>query len=284
MQLIIQCPECNHVIEWDALSGRCVNDHFFTTESGVYQVLGLKQKEFLAEYLPKFSVYRQSAYSKINAENINNLPFVDFDKGLWKLRKYDLELISEFLPNQSAKILDIGAWNGWLSHQLAKKANQVTAIDYFIEPFDGLQSINYYQHKFIAIQMSPLEVGLIKTKFDIIVLNRCLAYIPKIEMYLEQLKSMLNPKGKIIITGIVMTKNTDRIINNLNKTAIEFEKKYGISFFIHPIKGYLDEQDLEIVRKSKFDIKIYPELYWKTQLTKIGIGNNGYYYGIFQSI
>jgi 2-polyprenyl-3-methyl-5-hydroxy-6-metoxy-1,4-benzoquinol methylase len=282
MQLIIQCPECDQVINWDKITGSCTNNHLFSKESGVFQVLDLKQKEFLSLYLPKFNLYRQSAYNKINANNINKLPFVNFDKGLWKLRRFDLNLITRFLPNQPANILDIGAWNGWLSHQLAKNGNQVTAIDYFIEPFDGLQSINYYKHKFNAIQMSPLKVGLIMTKFDIIVVNRCLAYIPKIDKYLELLKTMLKPNGKILITGIVMTKNTESIVNNLNKTATEFEMKYGISFFIHPIKGYLDEQDLEKVKKSSFDIKIYPELYWKTQLNRIGIGKNGYYYAVFQ--
>jgi 2-polyprenyl-3-methyl-5-hydroxy-6-metoxy-1,4-benzoquinol methylase len=283
MQLIIHCPECDQVIKWDRITGSCTNNHIYSKESGVFQVLDLKQKEFLSIYLPKFNLFRQSAYNNINANNINKLPFVDFDKGLWKLRRFDLDLITKFLSKQPTNILDIGAWNGWLSHQLAKKGNQVTAIDYFIEPFDGLQSVNYYQNKFTAIQMSPLEVGLIKTKFDVIVVNRCLAYIPKIDEYLEWLKTMLNPNGKIIITGIGMTNNTESIVDNLDKTAIEFEMKYGISYFIHPIKGYLDRQDLEKIKKYNFRIKIYPELYLKTQLAKMGIGNNGYYYAVFKS-
>lgn len=177
MQVFINCPECNTIIVWRGKGGICQQGHSFVKESGVFQVLDKDQKMFLEAYLPKFNLYRNDSKQKINADNINQLPFVDFDSGIWKLRRNDLTLISKYLTATPMKILDIGAWNGWLSHQLVKKGHEVMAIDYFIAPFDGLQSVNYYEHKFTAVQMSPLNIGLIDNKFNLIIINRCLSYI-----------------------------------------------------------------------------------------------------------
>ena len=71
------------------------------------------------------------------------------------------------------KILDLGAWNGWLSNQLSSDGHElVTAIDYFLHERDGLAAKKYYPNEFLAIQMDLEDLSILPYNYDIIIINR----------------------------------------------------------------------------------------------------------------
>lgn len=279
----IQCPICHQKTSIHPTHINCINNHTFESKNGVYRLLPPKSKTDLDSYLKKFADYRSKTFNPINSNNVNELPFVKFDKHLWKLRAIDLKLILASISKKekNISILDIGAWNGWLSHNLSKEGYNVTAMDYFTAPFDGLETVQYYTHKFLAIQAPTYDFSIFQSTFDVIIVNRCFPYFPDIPTQLTALKKILSPQGKIIITGLSIVKNPKPIINHLKKSDEIFKKEYGTSLFLVPFKGYTDKKDLSLLKDHQFMIKRYKSFFIKSLLSKIGITQVDYLYAIF---
>lgn len=282
----ILCPICKQTLKVTTEQMFCSNNHHFKCENGVYRVMTSETKQFLDNYLNCFNDYRkQEIKQNINAKNVNKLPFTDFDTDIWKLRIFDLKLIEKLInTDKNLQILDLGAWNGWLSHNLSKNGHQVTAIDYFNAPFDGLETVQYYDHKFLAIQSPTESPTIFSGTFDMIIINRCLPYFSSLEEHINALKKLLAPNGKIIITGINTLRNPNKVIANLKKSNALFKKKYGIPLLFIPFKGYVDKNDINLLKGNKFSIKQYKQLWLKSFLSKLYLGNVNYQYAIYQHI
>ncbi|KAA1244141.1 methyltransferase domain-containing protein [Aquimarina sp. RZ0] len=279
----LQCPVCKSEILITDQKMMCSNNHTFFCKNGVYKLMEKTSLEKLDNYLEKFEHFRASQIQNINASNVNNLPNVDFDKDLWKLRVQDLKIITSLIGKQKQlDILDVGAWNGWLSHNLAKLKNDVIAIDYFTAAFDGLETVTYYKDKFLAIQAPIEHISIFKSKFDIIILNRCFPYFKDQKKQIKSLQKMLKDNGILIITGISLTNNPKRIQSHLEKTDKTFKKKYNTSLFIVPFKGYTDKEDLAFLKKRRFVLKRYKRLLLKSFLSKIKITEVDYLYAIYR--
>ena len=116
------CPECKAPFHFHTHS--CENGHSFEEKNGVIKLLTQKDKTRLTDYLAKFNAYRKKSGWHITDPGIfPQLPFIDEETapGFWKAKQEDLRLIKRLLKGkENLKILEIGAWNGWLSHQLVK--------------------------------------------------------------------------------------------------------------------------------------------------------------------
>jgi 2-polyprenyl-3-methyl-5-hydroxy-6-metoxy-1,4-benzoquinol methylase len=278
------CPVCRALVKQNEKGLICPNQHQYERRNGVYRFMEATELARLDDFLTKFEAYRKDFPQRINKENINNLPYVDFDQSMWKLRQYDLELIQSHLPkNKKLKILDIGAWNGWLSHNLSKLGHEVVAFDYFKKELDGLESVQYYADQFIAIQGQINDLSIFQSKFDIIIINRCFQYINKLPNQIQQMKQLLNPNGKIIITGLSLTNRPNRVKKHLKESDIAFRKKYGISLYFIPIKGLVTEEDLLLLQTNCFSVRRYKKLKIKSLLAKIKLTEIDYKYAIFNS-
>jgi len=280
---MFSCPLCHTEIRLEPNHMICVNGHFFPKKEGVYQLIFPEYKLMLEDYLDSFDDYRKTTHTNINKENVNQLPKVSFDPSIWRLRAYDLELISKIITSEKPlNILDLGAWNGWLSHQLAAKGHHVTAVDYFMAPFDGLQTVSYYDNPFLAVQANLNDLSFLKKQYDVIVINRCYPYFEDIQTQIDTLKKLLNDNGTIIITGLNSFKNPTSIIKNLKTSDDNFSKKYGKSFFFCIFKGYVNKSDLENLRKNGFELKLYSQLRFKSLLSKILANKPAYWFATYR--
>jgi 2-polyprenyl-3-methyl-5-hydroxy-6-metoxy-1,4-benzoquinol methylase len=279
----INCISCGEPLVISDIEMSCSNKHTFRRINEVYQLLNTGEKTALDKFLLPFETYRNEKKQLINIQNINKLPFVNFDKSLWRLRQLDLNLILKKIEQKPNSILEIGAWNGWLSNQLSKNNHNVTAIDYFTKPFDGLESIQYQDNKYLAIQMFPKNISNINTKFDIIILNRCLPYFDDLNMLITDMKKLLSENGKIIITGVNETKKIEQAKTALLKKHTIFEKKYNHKLGINNFKGFIDKEDIKLLKQHQFQIKRYKSLILKSFMSKLGLTKIDYKYAIFMN-
>jgi 2-polyprenyl-3-methyl-5-hydroxy-6-metoxy-1,4-benzoquinol methylase len=277
---MIICPVCSKEIHLSKQNVYCDGGHRFAVRNGVYQILRPDFKLRLENFLTAFEDSRKDYIAKIDPKQFKDLPYVDFDRKRWRLRQFDLELIkSKF--NKKGKTLEIGAWNGWLTNRLVEMGNDVTAINLFSHHLDGLGAYQYYENEWLSIQMDVDDLSILKSKYDLIVVNRCLPYFKNLNKTLTQIKSLLNSGGIVVITGISFHRNPMHVIRGLNRATMEFEAKYKTKFNIRSFKGYLDRSDLLLLKKHDIKLYMYKQLKLKSLLGYIIPSKPFYYYGVY---
>ncbi len=166
---------------------------------------------------------------------------------MWKLRRLNLSLIRRLLRGRSRqRVLEIGAWNGWLSHRLSQDGHDILAIDYFVHQFDGLRARKHYPGAgWSAVQLDLEDLSILQGPFDIIIFNHGLGTFIDPVRTLRSAAAMLAPDGLVIATGLTVFKDTSRIEAHFKAVRCEFEEATGRDLFFKPMKGYLDSSDFK---------------------------------------
>lgn len=257
---MVKCPICKSKIILGEQSAACEQDHHFPLIGGVYRILHPDFEQKVTPFLNAFSDYRKPYTDRIEVEKLRELPFsYTFDRNTWEARKKDIGVFNRLIGKEkgSLKVLDIGSWNGWFTHQLVKMGHEVVAVDLFIDEKDGLGANKYYDEDWTSIQLNLNALDLLDETFDVIILNRCLPYFENIERTLKLLKSRLRDSGVLFITGINKVRNPILIIENLKRSSLEFESRYKITFNMTSFAGYLKPKDFETLKKEEIKIQLY---------------------------
>lgn len=210
---------------------------------------------------------------------------VDLDPALWNLRKYDLDLIGRLLSDRASpgglRILDVGAWNGWLSHRLAAMGHHVTATDVFIDAHDGLGAVRHYPHKFLAVQADQERLHLFEGPFDLVVAQRCTGYFVDLRRSIRQLQALVAPGGTLLLTGVNIYRDPRTIRKQLAQDARHFAERHGVPYFFKPVKGFVDADDANVLVQHGIALRSYPQLRWKNRISRPLGRKPQYNYGIW---
>jgi SAM-dependent methyltransferase len=265
------CPNCRAPIE--PATNTCAIGHGFIEVDGVLQLLSERFVRRLADFETALSAARKAeGKHQLSVTAYEQLPFsrdADFDAGMaleWRLRRYDLALIQERLSDRpKQRVLDVGAWNGWLSHQLAAAGHCVTAVDYFSDPHDGLRARRFYRAEWRAIQMDLRDPSLLDEQFDLIVVNRCLAFFTDPAAYLHCLKPLVAPGGQLVVTGLQFFWNGTAKAARVAADRQRYRDQYGFELFLFPTRGFLDRADHTRLKIAGLALYPYPQL-WAANL------------------
>lgn len=266
------CPNCRTAI--DTASGACTRGHTFAEVDGVLSLLSDGFAQRLAEYEPVLSAARKAEGKHLlEVTDYEALPFspaAETRPGMrleWRLRRYDLALIQRLLADRAAqqRVLDVGAWNGWLSHRLAAAGHCVTAVDYFADAHDGLRARCFYRADWRAIQMDLRDPSVLDEPFDVVVVNRCLAFFPDPAAYLECLRPRVAPGGLLIVTGLQFYWQPAAKARRVEADLRHYRERYGFDLFLFPTRGYLDRGDHARLRALGLRLHAYPPL-WAANL------------------
>lgn len=235
----------------------------------------------LDNYLPVFERYRNDLGIIPSRNDWERLPFGDFaNDSSWQWRRQSLSLLKSVTgAKRFGTTLEIGAWNGWLTRQLAKQSGWVVAADYFAADYDGIGNLET-----IAPNISSVQCELEKTAgdflphaFDLIVLNHNLAYTGNPAAFINGLMPLLKPDGMLVSLGNTVFKNPEKKILGNAAAANAFEKQYGLPFYIVPLKGCLDENDLTLLKESGFSVIDYPGMWLRKLYSKINLSAPAYF-------
>ena len=250
-------------------------------DNGVYCLIPEDKKEKLAYFLKAFQEYRTENEQRIlNVALYKNLPFSIADVA-WKSKQKDIKIVTDLCQNKTnLKILDIGAWNGWLSNHLSKNGHQIVATDIFLDAFDGLKALQHYNNDFLALQLFPNELWRIEATFDVIIFNRNWAYIENKEAVFLDVKKLLKPHGKILFTGLTFFRDASKIEQQLQKMDVNFKTKYNIPILYFKTKGYLNYDDYTFFKEG---FKLYPYNAIKHFIKKMLFAKSYFHYAIYTS-
>ncbi|NJM39628.1 MAG: methyltransferase domain-containing protein [Anaerolineae bacterium] len=244
--LALACPICRKPLHTDSLT--CEHDHAFHQQDGV---LSLLTPQFAAQ-LDAFAKFFQADriaqhYPTLPPSAYTQLPFGDSVRNdpEWRARQIDLSLILKLLPaGKASRVLDVGAWNGWLSHQLAQRGHDVTAISYFADAQDGLGARQFYPNAtWRAVQMDECELELIRDEFDLVVLNRCVQFSPSPCAQVRQAQARVAKSGQLVMTGLAFYNDARAHMARIHQRQHAFKAQHGIDLFLRPTRGYLDDHD-----------------------------------------
>ena len=211
-----------------------------------------------------------------------HLPDVLKDDPEWAARAGDLVFMRELVPNQPVlRILDIGAWNGWLSYHLAKSGHRVAAVDYFIDEFDGLAAVKHYPEDWFPIQMDLEDLELIRTRFDLVILNRCVQFFTDPIELVRDAMALVRTGGRLVITGLAFFRDSRSKKSDMELLETEYGS-LGLSFF-KPVRGYLDMSDREQLQALNITLHAPAVQKLKNLSSRLVPTRPELYYGIWRS-
>jgi SAM-dependent methyltransferase len=216
-------------------------------------------------------------------ERLPDAPAVqkDFE---WRLRRYDLAVIRRLLQKRpQQRVLDVGAWNGWLSHRLAAEGHLVTAIDYFTDRYDGLGARAFYSTTWQAIQMDLSDLSPLDQRFDMVILNRCLQFFSDPTQYMAQASAKVVPGGLMVATGLAFYQDAGVKAREVQALRDSYRRQYGMDIFLHPTRGYLDFGDHAQLAARGLQLHLYRQLLPANVKSLLWPTRPCYYYGLYQA-
>lgn len=282
--LKLLCPNCRKPLDAATLS--CRSGHRFREEAEVLILLSTGFEEQAVPFLSRFSQIRRQDRQRLLAPE--DYPQLPYGKRVaahpeWRQRQRDWQTVQRLLSGRTARsVLEIGSYNGWLTHRLAGMGYQVTAVDYFLDDLDGLKTRRFYRESWQAVQMDVRDLSLFEERFDVIVVNHCLQFFEDPVEYFRQLPPLLSPTGMIILIGLQFFFRPQWKIRQIRRRAEAFEAQHGMKASFVPFKGYLDGADFRRLRQM--GVLLFPAARRLVNLLARGsLRRPGRYYGVFRS-
>lgn len=226
-------------------------DDALAIEHGIHRLLPPVRLAAIAPFVDQYRLVRElEGYRRSTPEFYRSLPDVPHDDPQhdeWRVRRESFAhvLTHAAAPSPGARILDLGAGNGWLSHRFAALGHRCVAVDWLDDDVDGLGACRHYKASFAAVQADfnalPFEPG----QFDLAVLGGSLHYSPAPAASLAEARRMLRPGGALVVMDSPMFARHEDGEAMVASARERFRCAYGISDPVRPGVGYLTFAGLE---------------------------------------
>ena len=133
-----------------------------------------------------------------HADYYRTLPFHDDPQ--WRIRATTFRYFTRhLLPKRPAKILDLGAGNGWLSNRLAQLGHSPVAVDIFRDGRDGLGAGRHYTEQFPGLEAEFDNLPLRAGQFDLALFNASIHYSADYARTLKEARRCLRADGRVVV-------------------------------------------------------------------------------------
>ena len=160
----------------------CPKDgHVYRRLDGIWRLLRPGREAHFAQFIREYeTVRRAEGRGSDDPAFYRALPFHDLSgqmTEMWQERARSCQsLLSNVALHPSSLILDLGAGNGWLSYQLAKRGHELTAVDLTTNSFDGLAAHTMYDADFVPVQAEFDHLPMTEAQFDFSLFNASFHY------------------------------------------------------------------------------------------------------------
>jgi len=281
----LRCPNCREPVEpVEADRLTCANGHQFDYEEGVLVLLGADFRPQLESFTQHIRRFREDEGKRLcDPALYDQLPFAPAVQGEWEWRQrgYDVEHITRLLGRRKEQtILDVGAWNGWLSHRLAQQGHQVTAVDYFADAYDGLGAKQFYSSTWQAIQLDLTDLSVLDQVYDLVIINHGLHFFPDPVAHVAAARRKVRPGGLLVAIGLRFYFDPTARAKEVAALQQRYKTRYGVDIFLKPTKGYLDFHDKRRLEQAGLVLKKYLQLWRENLKAKLKKREAWHYYGV----
>lgn len=250
------CPDCR-----TALTRRdCSNawtcaacDRTFTADGGIHRFLSPSRRDAAAPFARQYRLVRErDGYRAQSPEYYRMLPVVsshDPRAAEWRIRRESFARFQQHALDRrgpaAARILDLGAGNGWLAHRLASFGLQSVAVDRLDDDEDGLGACRHYAVSFPVVQADFDALPFLDASFEVVVLNGSLHYSADPERTLDEAHRVLAKNGVLVVMDSPMFRRDDDGRRMLDDQRRAFTAEYGLAEVVTPGVGYLTFDGLQ---------------------------------------
>jgi SAM-dependent methyltransferase len=175
----------------------------------------------------------------------------------WKIRYRSYQSLVEKVIRPLEKlfpgclsILDLGAGNGWLSYQLAKRGHSVAAVDLSTNPSDGLGTWSFYDKPYIPIQADFDRLPFLESQFHLAVYNASFHYSTGYESSLRETLRLLIGGGQVVIMDSPLYRQEDSGRQMVRERQVQFQRDYGFPSNALPSENFLTYDRLADLAKG----------------------------------
>jgi SAM-dependent methyltransferase len=269
-EFALVCPRCRHSLQEvsDELL-RCPHDQLtFTQRGGVWRLLAPEQAGAFAQFISEYETIRQAeGRESSQAEYYRKLPFEDITgrrSAEWAIRAQGFQtlldrVIRPLEKGRPLRIADLGAGNGWLSYQLAKRGHRLAAVDLTVNRFDGLGALSHYDRPLLALQATFDHLPLAERQLDLAIFNASLHYTHHYETTLARTMRLLKQDGVIAVVDSPVYRDGRSGAQMVQERQAAFRRDYGFASDAIDSENYLTYQRLQSISS---ELGLWQQLYW----------------------
>lgn len=212
-----------------------------------------------------------------NRSIINNYPALPYITGYkenpeWNFRAQSLQIIKNYIGRHNPKtILEIGPWNGWMTHHIANTCDTYVTADFFDDDRDGLGTYKHYPDpQWIPVHCDVEKLDFFSIHFDLIIYNHCLQFFENWEDAFVQAKTLLEPMGHIYVLGMNVYNNPETKQTQVAEYKANYFQRTGTNLLFRNTKAYFDKRDTETMENLNCRITNYPQ-YLKNNILRLFI-------------
>ncbi len=259
-------------------------DFCFEYRDDVFSIMERSFKNRLDSFMKNFTLAHPGGNIVLTPAQIRKFPFIE-DQNLQHevfTRKQDLHMLEKLVKNipKNRAALEIGGWNGWLSKCLTSWGFNVISTDIFRDESFGLSAKQFQNstRRWVSIQTDITSPSIYKKKFNLIVVNHCLQFMPDPDKVLDAYYELLVPGGLLVVLGIDYRNN-----ESLQKTKVQalrdnFFTANGFNLNFYPSKGYADAELIRFFKKRSYTFISYKLSAASRILKKLKRDHCGIYY------
>lgn len=284
----MRCPTCEIHAAPDAAD--CPAGHPLADDAGVIRLLPPALRDEVDALEADVAVWRrEQGRRSLPGRALAELPFGDAVDGdvEWRLRRADLRLVRRLLAGRQGpggaplRVLDIGAWNGWLSARLASDGRTATAVDLFAGP-DALGTRHHFPGTWRAVQADPMDPGALGERFDVVILDRCLAFQPDPVGAVRAAAAVTEAGGLVLATGILVHGDPEMAALRLEGERLAFRARFGRDLLLRPTTGTLDAAVLQGLEEAGMRFRDHPFLRIANIRAMVDHGRPRHRYGVLE--
>jgi ubiquinone/menaquinone biosynthesis C-methylase UbiE/uncharacterized protein YbaR (Trm112 family) len=252
MSIVLACPSCHTPLDEGARCPAC--SITYQLHDGVWRFLSPERAaafdQFQAEYQ---TVRRDEGWGSLDAAYYRGLPLYDLSgrfNELWRIRAISFKTLLRTIGPSRRRVLDLGAGNGWLSYQLARRGHDVIAIDIQTDEMDGLGARKHYDAPFIAAQAEFDRLPLSDGQADLVVFNGALHYSTDYVATLTEALRVLAERGRIAILDSPMYPSDRSGAAMVDERRRHFSRLYGFTSDGLASQHYLTPTRIEDVGRA----------------------------------
>lgn len=237
----LQCPRCAGSLQ-DHVCTAC----FFHLEMHrrVWIALPRERAAHYAQFIADYERIRAAeGRGSQNDDYYLALPFEDIsgrNQRQWTIRARTFSYMAQYIlpavrehTGAAARILDMGAGNGWMSYRLSLMGFRPVAVDLLVNEQDGLGAAKHYQHHlakmFPCVQAEATHLPFAPDQFDAVIFNASFHYAENYRTTLFESLRCLKHGGLIVIADSPWYGRKGSGEAMLTERHAAFQQRYGTS-------------------------------------------------------
>ncbi len=260
LSVCLQCPQCGTGLE----TGHCYACGFLLRVcDGILDALPPARKAHYTRFIEDYERIRAAEGRGSTSEDFYlALPYKDVsgrNNRQWRIRSQSFDcLIQQVLrpnfPKDAARILDLGAGNGWMSHLLAVAGYHPVAVDLLVNDYDGLGAATHYRahlpRLFPRVRAELARLPFQQGQFDAAIFNASFHYAEDYAASLREAFRCIRSGGMVIISDTPWYSNDQGGQQMLAERRNSFLARYGIASDSIKSLEYLTDERLHMLERQ----------------------------------